>query len=123
MESNATVFLLAAICGVLVVGCIILFFSVYKIISYSKRLLIVSWIATIVLTIAVVIGEFLSYEMSGATTLASLAWGELTAIHGFYLWKSRAENRSKYAMQLVKDVAQEYGIDAAVSLASTVLQE
>ena len=119
---NATIFIITAICVALVAG-VISFLCMYKAISYSKKLLIVSWAVTIILTTVVIVGSFLSIDMTNVTTLASLAWGELTAIHGFYLWKARAENRSKYAMKLVRDFAETHGIDAVIGLANTILQE
>ena len=89
----------------------------------SKLIILFSWIASIVLTIIVVIGSFIGIETSNMTTIACLAWGELTAAHAFYYWKSKNENRSKHAMKLVKSLAAEYGIDAVTNLASVILQE
>ena len=121
--NNTTIFFITAICAALASGGIIWFLGIYNATSYSKKLLIVSWVVAIILTTVVIVGSFLSIDMTNVTTLASLAWGESTAIHGFYLWKSRAENRSKYAMKLVRDFAETYGIDAVTSLAATILQE
>ena len=89
----------------------------------SKLIILFSWIASIVLTIIVVIGSFMGIETSNMTTIACLAWGELTAAHAFYYWKSKNENRSKHAMKLVKSLATEYGMDAVTNLASVILQE
>lgn len=89
----------------------------------SKMILLVSWVSSIILTIIVIIGAFMCVDMSNVAMIAGLAWGELTAAHGFYYWKARHENRSKHAMKLVKQLANEYGIDAVVNLAQVVLQE
>lgn len=91
--------------------------------SYSKTIINRSWIIAIALTIVVVIGSVFSLPVSDVTTVAVVAWGEVATAHGFYFWKARSENRSKFAMQLVRDLAEQYGIDAVVGLASTVLQE
>ena len=89
----------------------------------SKLILLGSWLVSIILTLTVIIGAFTGANTSDITIIAGLAWGELTAAHGFYFWKARHENRSKYAMQLIKSFADEYGIDAVTNLASVILQE
>ena len=89
----------------------------------SKLIILFSWISALVLTIIVIIGSFIGIDTSNITTIAGLAWGELTTAHAFYYWKSKNENRSKHAMKLVKSLADEYGMDAVTSLAAIVLQE
>lgn len=91
--------------------------------SYSKTIINRSWIAAVALTIVVVIGSAFSLPVGDVATLAAIAWGEVSVAHAFYFWKARSENRSKYAMQLVRDLADQYGIDAVIGLAGTVLQE
>lgn len=91
--------------------------------TYSKIIVNRSWIAAAVLTVVVVVGSVFSLPVGDVTTLAAIAWGEIAAAHAFYFWKARSENRSKYAMQLVRDLADQYGIDAVIGLAGTVLQE
>lgn len=83
----------------------------------SKLILLISWIASIVLTLIVIVGAFLCIDMAYVATIAGLAWGELTAAHGFYFWKARHENRSKHAMRLVESFADKYGIEAVIGLA------
>lgn len=89
----------------------------------SKLILLISWITSVVLTLIVIVGAFLCIDMAYVATIAGLAWGELTAAHGFYFWKARHENRSKHAMKLIKEFAETYGIDAVTNLASIILQE
>lgn len=89
----------------------------------SKLIILFSWISALVLTVVVIIGSFLSINTTDITTITSLAWGELTAAHAFYYWKSKNENRSKHAMKLIKQFASEYGIDSVTNLASVILQE
>ena len=89
----------------------------------SKLIILFSWTSALVLTIVVIIGSFLGINTSDITTITSLAWGELTAAHAFYYWKSKNENRSKHAMKLIKQFASEYGIDSVTNLASIILQE
>lgn len=89
----------------------------------SKKILLASWVAAVILTGLTVYGVFLFVDASSLVTLAGLAWAELTAAHSFYYWKSKNENRSKHAMQLVRDLAKDYGIDNAARIAEIVLKE
>lgn len=69
----------------------------------SKVILLISFITTIVLTLIVIIGTFLSFEMSNITTLASLSWAELGTAVGFYSNKAKKEN----ALKIIKDMPDE----------------
>ena len=91
--------------------------------SHSKSIVDRSWRAAICLTLVVIVGSLFSLPVSDIATITTLAWGEVAVANGFYYWKARSENRSKYAMQLVRDLADTYGIDAVVGLAGIVLQE
>lgn len=54
----------------------------------------------------------------------TIAWiGLLTAAWGLYAWKSKNENRAKYAQKFVLDFADKYGIDAAIRIAEVVLKD
>lgn len=89
----------------------------------SKKILIGSWIAAILLTLIVIIGSFFNLPISDVTTLACLAWGELTAAHAFYYWKAKNENRSKGVCQLVRELACEYGIDGVSRIAEIIFKD
>ena len=89
----------------------------------SKQILLGSWATTIIMTVLVVCGTFAGADVSYITTLAGLAWGELTAAHGFYYWKAKNENRAKGAQQLVRDLASEYGIEYAARFAEIVFKD
>jgi hypothetical protein len=91
--------------------------------QYSKQIVNRSWFAAIVLTTIVVICTIMQINTSDLTQIALFSWGEVAAAHCFYYWKARSENRSRHAMQLVRDLADQYGIDAVVGLAGVVLQE
>ena len=61
--------------------------------------------------------------MSQVAAIA-VGWdGQLAVATGFYYWKAKNENRSKYAMRLVKELASEYGIENVVNLAQTILKD
>ena len=89
----------------------------------SKKALWLSWIAAIALTVIVIVGPRYEIEVDNVTTLACLAWGEVTAVHGFYMWKSKNENRSKHAMNLVRELADKYGIENVTGIIDSVLKD
>ena len=48
---------------------------------------------------------------------------ECGAATGFYFWKAKNENRSKYAMKFVRELADRYGLDGAARILEIVLRE
>lgn len=93
---------------------------------FSKRLVLISWIATGLLTITSVAAVFLSgvdRDLSPLVTIAGFSWGETAAATGFYYWKARAENRIKLTKAMVDDWAEIHGISAVVDLARIVLPD
>mgnify|MGYP006988862457 CR=1 FL=1 len=48
---------------------------------------------------------------------------EIAAYSAGYIWKSKCENRSKYAQLFVAEVADKYGIDMAIKIAEIVLKD
>lgn len=66
----------------------------------SKKLLLVSYIIAIILTIIVIIGSFMQIDMTHITTIACLSYGELASCNIFYLNKSAKENVPKILSSL-----------------------
>lgn len=91
--------------------------------STSKKVLWTDIAVGIILTAAVVIGEFTGHDMSSSAIVAGLWDGQLALVIGAYQWKSKNENRSKHAMGLVRELADKYGIEAVVQIAEIVLKE
>ena len=89
----------------------------------SKIILFVDLVAAIALTGVVVYGAFTGLNMTDVTIVAGLWDAQLGAVISAYMWKSKNENRSKYAMQLVKDLAETYGIENVIHLAEVVLKD
>ena len=89
----------------------------------SKKILGGSWAASIILTVIVTIGTFVRVDVSNLTILAGSAWAELTAAHGFYYWKAKNENRAKGAQKLVKELADDHGIDVAARFAEIIFRD
>ena len=55
--------------------------------------------------------------LAGTSFVVDGTWG------GFYLWKSKNENRAKYAQKFVRLFAKEYGVENAIRLAEIVLKD
>lgn len=89
----------------------------------SKRILWVDVTVAIIVTAAVLIGDFFGRDMTNSAIVAGLWDAQLAAVIGFYSWKAKNENRSKHAMELVKELADKYGIEAVVKIAEVVLKE
>ncbi len=89
----------------------------------SKLILAVDFAVAILLTGAVAAGAWLGRDVYQVTAVCACWDAQMTAAVGFYYWKAKNENRSKYAMALVRDLAQEYGIENVISLANTVLKD
>ena len=97
---------------------------VQKKLCCSKKLVVVSWGVTLLLTILTVVGAFFSErDITPLLTVAGLSWGETATATGFYYWKARAENRIKLTKAMVDEWADKYGIEAVTSLASIILGE
>lgn len=91
--------------------------------EFSKKMLIIHIFISVCLCITTVVGSFLGADMTavgalaGASFLTDGAWG------GFYLWKSKNENRAKYAQKFIRLIAKKYGIDAAIRISEVVLKD
>lgn len=58
----------------------------------SKLLLAVSYTNAIALTIIVIVGTFLGFDMSNVTQITLVSWGEVAVVNTFYLKKATREN-------------------------------
>lgn len=78
-----------------------------KKIETSKKILIISYILAIVLTLLVVICSFVGIECSNITTLASAAWLEVSASNIFYYTMCKRLNVPKVVMGIYGDLPSE----------------
>lgn len=69
----------------------------------SKVIIFVSYFCAISLTLVVIIGSFLGYDMGNVTAIAALAWGEVAASNVFYFRKAGRENVLKIARPLIQE--------------------
>lgn len=91
--------------------------------EFSKKITVLSWAVSLTLTALAVLLPLWQQSADGVISALPYCWGEVTACSGFYLWKAKNENRSKYAMRYVDKFADRYGIDAAARIAEVVLKD
>ena len=93
-------------------------------IQTSKIILIIDILIAIALSGIVIYGVFFTERnLDPLTVIAGLWDAQLAVAIGFYYWKSKNENRSKHAMELVEKLADKYGIENVVTLAEVVLKD
>lgn len=87
--------------------------------EFSKKILIFSYtILGILLLLYFVV------EDTGSWALIVCAWiTECGAATAFYFWKSKNENRAKYAQRFLSRFADKYGADVALRVAEIVLKD
>lgn len=89
----------------------------------SKIILFVDFLVALALTTLVVVGAYLGKDVSQITPVA-LAWdAQLAVVIGFYFWKAKNENRAKGVQNLVRDLAEKYGIDSVARIAEIIFKE
>lgn len=69
----------------------------------SKRIILISYICAITLTVIVAIGAFMRLDMSSLTPITLAAWGEVAASNVFYFRKAGRENVLKISQKLIED--------------------
>ena len=91
--------------------------------EFSKKLLVIQYFVSAILVVVTIVGAFTGHDVTAIAMIAGtsvLADGTVT---GFYFWKSKNENRAKYAQKFVTLFAKEYGIDAAIKISEVVLKD
>lgn len=91
--------------------------------EFSKKMLILHVFVSVCLCIATAVGCFLGVDMTPVGVLAGTSFVTDGAWGGFYMWKSKNENRWKYAQKFIRLLAKEHGIDAAIRMAEVVLKD
>lgn len=91
--------------------------------EFSKKMLILHIFISLCLSIATIIGTFQGVDTTAVGILAGTSFATDGAWGGFYYWKSKNENRAKYAQQFIEKLADEYGIDAAIHVSEIVLRD
>ena len=91
--------------------------------EFSKKLVIFLFLLALFLTVLTIIFPAVGIPADGLYIVTPLAWASFDVAAGFYYWKSKNENRSKYTLKFVKQMADKYGIDAALRAAEIVLKD
>lgn len=87
--------------------------------EWSKKILIFSY-----LMLGVFIIIFLAVEDKTAAATVLCGWiVECGGATAFYFWKAKNENRSKYALKFVRELAEKYGLDATARIIESVLKD
>ena len=91
--------------------------------EFSKKLVIITLFLAVLLTVLAIWFPAVGIPADGLYIVTPLAWAAFDVALGFYFWKSKNENRSKYTQKFVKQMAEKYGIDAALRAAEIVLRD
>lgn len=91
--------------------------------EFSKKLVILLFLLALILTGLTIIFPAVGIPSDGLYIVTPLAWASFDVAAGFYYWKSKNENRSKYTLKFVKQMADKYGVDAALRAAEIVLKD
>ena len=91
--------------------------------EFSKKLLLGSVIVTLFLTALTIYFSAKQLPLDGLSIVTPLSWAETGAATGFYYWKSKNDNRAKYAQKFIRDIAHEWGAETAIRVAEIVLKD
>lgn len=91
--------------------------------EFSKKLLFFSWGVTIVLTVLTILFSITHLSLDALIVITPLSWAETGTATAFYYWKSKNENRTKYAQMFLQDFAEKWGSDTAIRMAEIVLKD
>ena len=91
--------------------------------EFSKKLVIFLFFLALTLTVFTILFPAVGIPADGLYIVTPLAWTPFDVAAGFYYWKSKNENRSKYTQKFVRQMAEKYGIDAALRAAEIVLKD
>ena len=92
--------------------------------EFSKKMLVLHSTITVLLIIAVVvINVATEHDVTALAALAGTSFVTDGAWGGFYYWKSKNENRAKYAQRFINRFADKYGADTALRIAEIVLKD
>ena len=94
-----------------------------KLLYFSKGLTIFTSATAIVVTALSVILPNLGFNADGFITALPYVWTADGVSIGFYFWKSKNENRHKHTLAFIKELAGEYGIDAALRASEITLKD
>lgn len=81
----------------------------------SKKILLVSYIIAIILTLIVIVCTFSGIECGNITTLASATWVEISVANTFYYTMCKRINVPKVIMGIYKDLPDDLKNDVDIN--------
>lgn len=91
--------------------------------EFSKKVTFILLAVALLLTVLAVILPIFGVSIEGINAALPYVWSAVLADLPFYMWKSKNDNRHKYAMLYVDKIAEKYGIENALRVAEVVLKE
>lgn len=91
--------------------------------EFSKKMLVLHVCVSILLCIVTVVGTLTDHDVTAIAVLAGTSFVTDGAWGGFYYWKSKNENRAKYAQRFITRFADKYGAEIACRIAEIVLKD
>ena len=91
--------------------------------EFSKKLVIITLSLALFVSGLCLLFPAACIPADGLYIVTPLAWSAFDLAIGFYYWKSKNENRSKYMQEFVKQLAEKYGIDASLRASEIVLKD
>lgn len=77
----------------------------------SKKIILASYIISIALTIAIILGSFWGYDTGNITTIACLSFAEVSASNIWYFKKASRENVVKIVSSLENNLKEQVDIN------------
>ena len=78
----------------------------------SKKIILVSYVLAITLSVIVVVGTFMGYDVTNIATITSLAFAEVGASNIYYYKKAAKENVPKVIAGLPKEFQEQVDINS-----------
>ena len=83
-----------------------------------------SWGTAIILTSITVLSCFFDFgDSTNLTVVCGMSWTEVGVYTAAYAFKEKAANKQKIAVTLIKDLADQYGLDSLAPIIQSVIQE
>lgn len=91
--------------------------------EFSKKMLVLHICLSVLLCLVTIVGTLTDHDVNAIAVLAGTSFVTDGAWGGFYFWKSKNENRAKYAQRFINRFADKYGPDTALRIAEIVLKD
>lgn len=91
--------------------------------EFSKKMLVLHICISVLLCITTIVGTLTDHDVTAIAALTGTSFVTDGAWGGFYYWKSKNENRAKYAQRFLNKFADKYGADAALRATEIVLKD